>query len=66
MTQSKADNPTLSLPIKTRRLIIRDYTDEDWPNVYAYIKNPAFWKVQAGEPPTEDRVKALIQWAVRE
>ena len=66
MTQSKADNPTLSLPIKTRRLIIRDCTDEDWPNVYAYIKNPAFWKVQAGEPPTEDRVKALIQWAVRE
>ncbi len=64
MTESSA--PTLSLPLKTRRLIIRDYTEEDWPQVHAYVKDPAFWKYQAGEPPTEDRVKALVQWAVQE
>jgi hypothetical protein len=34
----------LPLPLKTRRLIIRDYTEEDWPQVYAYVKDPAFWK----------------------
>lgn len=58
--------PTLSLPIKTRRLIIRDYVEGDWPQVYAYVKDPSFWKHQAGEPPSEDRVKALVQWSVQE
>lgn len=66
MTDTAAAQPQLSLPLKTRRLIIREYTDEDWQAVYDYIKNPAYWKFQAGEPPTEERVKALIQWAVRE
>ena len=47
-------------------MIIREYTEEDWPTVFDYVKNPVFWQFQAGEPPTEDRVKALIQWAVRE
>ena len=58
--------PVLPLPLKTRRLIIRDYTEDDWPAVYAYIKDPKFWQHQAGEPPAEDRVKALVQWAVQE
>ena len=66
MTQASGTDPTLTLPINTRRLIIREYTEEDWPAVYAYVKEKAFWQYQAGEPPTEDRVKALIQWAVRE
>ena len=66
MTQTSGTVPALSLPIKTRRLTIREYTEEDWPTVYAYVKDKAFWKFQAGEPPSEDRVKALFQWAVRE
>jgi RimJ/RimL family protein N-acetyltransferase len=55
-----------TLPLKTRRLTIRDYVDEDWSAVYAYVKDPAYWKYQAGEVPTEDRVKALVSWTVRE
>lgn len=66
MNETPTDLPTLALPLKTRRLTIREYTDEDWQAVYAYVKDASFWKYQAGEPPTEDKVKALIQWAVRE
>ena len=66
MSDSAPSIPVLSLPIESRRLIIREYTDEDWGAVYAYVKDPNFWKYQAGEPPTEERVKALIQWTVRE
>jgi ribosomal-protein-alanine N-acetyltransferase len=64
MTETPA--PALPLPLKTRRLIIRDYAEDDWPAVYAYVKDPKFWQHQAGEPPTEERVKALVQWAVQE
>lgn len=56
----------MALPIETRRLTIREYTDNDWPDVYAYVREDVFWRFQAGEAPTEDKVKALIQWAVRE
>ena len=66
MTTPTADPPQLTLPLETRRLFIREYTDDDWPAVYAYVKEAAYWKFQAGETPTEDRVKALIHWAVRE
>ncbi len=66
MSDTPTDLPILPLPLKTRRLTIREYTDDDWPAVYAYVKDEPFWKHQAGEPPTEERVKALIQWAVRE
>jgi [ribosomal protein S5]-alanine N-acetyltransferase len=66
MNTSSIEIPSLSLPIKTRRLTIREYTDDDWSDVYAYVREEAFWKFQAGEAPTEEKVKALIQWAVRE
>lgn len=66
MTETSAAVPTLNLPLNTRRLVIREYTEEDWPVVYDYVKDPRFWALQAGEPPSEDRVKALVQWAVRE
>jgi hypothetical protein len=33
MTETPA--PALPLPLKTRRLIIRDYAEDDWPAVYA-------------------------------
>jgi len=62
-----ADTKTiLTLPIKTRRLVIREYTEHDWQAVYAYVKDPIFWRFQAGEPPTEDHTRALIEWTVRE
>ena len=66
MNDTPTDLPSLQLPLKTRRLTIREYTDDDWSIVYAYVKDEAFWKYQAGETPTEEKVKALIQWAVRE
>ncbi len=66
MTEQPWTAANLSLPIKTRRLIIREYADDDWAAVHSYVQDPAFWKFQAGEPPAKEKVKALIQWAVRE
>lgn len=66
MNDTPTNSPTLQLPLKTRRLTIREYADEDWSAVFEYVKDEAFWQYQVGEPPTEDKVKALIQWAVRE
>ncbi|MGB1877540.1 MAG: GNAT family N-acetyltransferase [Rhodospirillaceae bacterium] len=66
MSDTTRDLPSPPLPLTTRRLTIREYTDEDWPAVYAYVKDDSFWKHQAGGPPIEERVKALIEWAARE
>ena len=63
MSDTTRDLPSPPLPLTTRRLTIREYTDEDWPAVYAYVKDDSFWKHQAGGPPIEERVKALKESA---
>ena len=58
--------PQLALPITTRRLLIREYAIEDANSVYGYVKDPVYWQHQRSEAPSEDQVKSLIEWVVRE
>jgi ribosomal-protein-alanine N-acetyltransferase len=58
--------PTLSLPLATRRLLIRDYAVEDAAAIFAYVRDPAYWQHQRPEPPTQQQVESLLQWVVKE
>ncbi len=68
MSQAASETliPHLSLPITTRRLLIREYTTEDIAAVYSYVKDPVYWQYQRSEAPTEEQIKTLIEWVVRE
>lgn len=55
-----------SLPITTRRLLIREYKIEDFVAVFDYVKNPSYWQYQRSDIPTEEQIKTLIEWVVRE
>ncbi len=63
---SESSIPRLSLPITTRRLLIREYTAEDIAAVFSYVKDPVYWQYQRSEAPAEEQIKTLIEWAVRE
>lgn len=58
--------PALSLPITTRRLIIREYTTGDTPAVQENVRDASYWEHHATEPPSAEKVSALILWAVQE
>lgn len=58
--------PTLSLPITTRRLHIRDYVVNDAPTVFGYVSDPAYWQFQRSEPPNAQQIDTLIKWVVSE
>ena len=58
--------PSLSLPITTRRLHIRDYVVNDAPTVFGYVSDPAYWQFQRSEPPTAQQIDTLIKWVVNE
>ena len=68
MSQAAPDSqiPRLSLPITTRRLLIRDYTTDDIAAVFDYVKDPVYWQYQRSEAPTAEQIKTLIEWVVRE
>jgi ribosomal-protein-alanine N-acetyltransferase len=61
-----ASVPSLSLPITTRRLHIRDYVVGDAPTVFQYVNEPSYWQHQRSEPPTAQQIDALIKWVVNE
>ena len=58
--------PSLSLPITTRRLHIRDYVVGDAPTVFGNVGDAAYWQYQRSEPPTAQQIDALIKWVVNE
>lgn len=58
--------PLLPLPITTRRLLIREYVAEDAAAVFGYVKDPIYWQYQRSEAPSEEQIKTLIEWVVRE
>ena len=66
MTAASLSVPTLSLPITTRRLQIRDYVVGDAPTVFGYANDPAYWQFQRSEPPTAQQIDTLIKWVVSE
>jgi [ribosomal protein S5]-alanine N-acetyltransferase len=63
---SEISVPLLPLPITTRRLLIREYTAEDAAAVFGYVKDPIYWQYQRSEAPSEEQIKTLIEWVVRE
>jgi RimJ/RimL family protein N-acetyltransferase len=58
--------PPVALPIITQRLIIREYVETDVPHVQRNVGDPAYWNHHATEPPTPERLEALIVWAIQE
>jgi [ribosomal protein S5]-alanine N-acetyltransferase len=58
--------PALSLPITTRRLVIREYATTDTAAVQENVRDPDYWEHHATEPPTPEKISALILWAVQE
>jgi [ribosomal protein S5]-alanine N-acetyltransferase len=58
--------PILALPIATPRLIIREYGEADIPQVQRNVGDTAYWDHHATEPPTPERLAALIVWAIQE
>ncbi len=58
--------PALTLPITTRRLIIREYATSDTAAVQENVRDTAYWEHHATEPPTPEKISALVLWAVQE
>lgn len=66
MTVPPSFAQTLTLPVTTRRLHIRDYIQGDAPTVFGYANDPSYWQYQRSEPPTAQQIDALIKWVVSE
>ncbi|MBL8630960.1 MAG: GNAT family N-acetyltransferase [Rhodospirillaceae bacterium] len=60
------DIPALPLPIVTRRLNIREYTAADTSALQENVREPEYWEHHATEPPSADKISALVLWAVQE
>ncbi|MSO96922.1 MAG: N-acetyltransferase [Rhodospirillaceae bacterium] len=58
--------PVLTLPITTRRLIIREYATADTLAVTENVCENLYWEHHATEPPSAAQISALILWAVQE
>jgi RimJ/RimL family protein N-acetyltransferase len=56
---------SLSLPLATRRLNLRDYTMADVPSVYAYVQDQAYWQYQRADAPQSQQLESLIQLVVQ-
>lgn len=54
------------LPMITRRLMLREYATADVPAVQENVADAAYWEHHATEPPSADKISALILWAVQE
>jgi [ribosomal protein S5]-alanine N-acetyltransferase len=63
---STSSIPPVALPIITQRLIIREYVETDVHHVQRNVGDPAYWNHHATEPPTPERLEALIVWAIQE
>ncbi len=60
------DIPTLTLPLASRRFSIREYTAADIPALQENVRDAAYWEYHATEPPSADKIAALVTWAVQE
>ena len=66
MPSPATDISPIQLPITTRRLIIRDYTEQDGAAVAAYVAVESYWEHQAVDIPAAEQIKALVTWAAAE
>ncbi len=53
-------NGEITLKLKTDRLLLRDYTPEDWESVHVYGKDPEFSKYEPWGPNSVEDTKNFI------
>lgn len=53
-----------SPPLETPRLILRDYSSQDWQTVHSYGSDPEFSKYEAWGPNSESDTKNFINEAI--
>ena len=54
----------MTLVLKSRRLLLRDFTLEDWQDVHAYASRPEACRFQAWGPNTPEESRAYVEGAV--
>src|SRR6266487_1112183 len=52
------------LVLKSPRLLLRDFTLEDWQDVHAYASQPEAYRFQAWEPDTPEESRAYVEGVV--
>jgi RimJ/RimL family protein N-acetyltransferase len=50
--------------LETRRLILRDYTLDDWPAVNAYTSDPRVVQYMSFGPTTPEQTREHLQWSI--
>ena len=54
----------MTMQLETRRLILREYTLDDWPAVDAYTSNPQVVQYMSFGPTTPEQTREHLQWAI--
>lgn len=52
------------MDLQTRRLILRDYTPDDWPAVDAYTSDPQVVQYLSFGPTTPEQTREHLQWSI--
>ena len=55
----------MTMYLETRRLILRDYTPDDWPAVDAYTSDPEVVQYLSFGPTTPEQTREHLRWAMR-
>jgi RimJ/RimL family protein N-acetyltransferase len=53
------------LTLRTRRLILRDFREEDWESVHSYASDPEVVKYMPWGPNTEEETKGFVRRALK-
>ena len=51
----------LNIPIRTERLILRDFVSGDWPDVLAYQRDSSYYQYYTWTSRTEDDVRKFVR-----
>jgi [ribosomal protein S5]-alanine N-acetyltransferase len=49
------------MEIRTRRLVLREFTVDDWPDVLAYERDARYWRYSTGMERTDNDVRAFVE-----
>jgi len=53
-----------AMHLETKRLILREYTLDDWPAVNAYTSDPQVVQYMSFGPTTPEQTREHLQWAI--
>ena len=60
-TSSKSPSGRTSVQLSTKRLLLREYVESDWPSVLEYQRDPRYLRFYTWNDRTEDDVRAFVQ-----